>query len=151
MVWQCTIKFSLSMCLIATLLLLPAGASALTPQQAATAASTVDQQTSKPGVNPIAEGQTPQAPAPAQQASPHTLTIQAPSGSPPQIATPLGTAAAPETRGDGIPASTPSGAAIAPGKQKRVRKFSIRTGLVLGAVVAVGVVAGASLASSSRP
>jgi len=65
--------------------------------------------------------------------------------------TPLGTAAAPDTRPDGVPASAPSGAAIAPAKQKRVRKFSIRTALVVGALVAVGVVAGVTLATSARP
>lgn len=64
---------------------------------------------------------------------------------------PLGTAVAPETHVDGIAASTPSGAAIAPGKQRRVRKFAIRTALIVGAVVAVGVVAAASLGSPSRP
>ena len=65
--------------------------------------------------------------------------------------TPLGTAAAPDTHVDGIAASTPSGAAIAPAKQRRVRKFAIRTVLIVGAVVAVGVVAAASLGSPSRP
>lgn len=69
----------------------------------------------------------------------------------PQAATPIGTAAAPDTHVDGIAASTPSGAAIAPGKQRRVRKFTIRTALVVGAIVAVGIVSAVSLASPARP
>ncbi|WP_263418577.1 hypothetical protein [Terriglobus albidus] len=64
---------------------------------------------------------------------------------------PRGTAAAPDTRVDGVPAATPSGAAIAPAKQKRVRRFSIRTALVVGTVIAVGTVAGLSLATSAKP
>ena len=65
--------------------------------------------------------------------------------------TPVGTAVAPAQQSHGVPASTPSGAAIAPGKQKRIHSFSVRVALLVGAVVAVGTVAGASLASSSRP
>ena len=65
--------------------------------------------------------------------------------------TPVGTAVAPAEQLHGVPASTPSGAAIAPGKQKRVHSFSVRVALLVGAVVAVGTIAGASLASSSRP
>ncbi len=87
---------------------------------------------------------------PGQQSVP---SVPSPPGAQPQTQTaiPLGTAAAPQTQIDGVTASTPSGAAIAPAKQKRVRKFSVRTALVVGAVVAVGAVAGASLATSSRP
>jgi hypothetical protein len=64
---------------------------------------------------------------------------------------PVGTAVAPEEQLHGVPASTPSGAAIAPGKQKRIHSFSVRVALLVGAAIAVGTVAGASLASSSRP
>ena len=64
---------------------------------------------------------------------------------------PVGTAAAPEVKSLGVPASRPAGAAIAPAKQRRIRSFTIRTALIIGAVVAVGAVAGASLASPSRP
>ena len=71
----------------------------------------------------------------------------------PQEKTPplKGTAAAPDTRVDGVPAATPSGAAIAPAKQKRVRRFSIRTALVVGTVIAVGTFAGLALATSAKP
>ena len=64
---------------------------------------------------------------------------------------PAGTAAAPYEKQEGVSASNPAGSAIAPGKQRRIRSFAIRVGLLVGAAVAIGVVAGASLASSSRP
>jgi hypothetical protein len=80
--------------------------------------------------------QTPPVVAPVQEAQP--------------LPAPIGTAAAPDTTPRGVSASTPAGAAIAPAKQKRVSRISIRTALVIGAVVAVGIVAGASLASPSR-
>ena len=64
---------------------------------------------------------------------------------------PTGTAAAPYEKQEGVSASNPAGSAIAPGKQRRIRSFAIRVGLLVGAAVAIGVVAGASLGSSSRP
>ena len=64
---------------------------------------------------------------------------------------PTGTAAAPYEKQEGVSASNPAGSAIAPGKQRRIRSFAIRIGLLVGAAVAIGVVAGASLGSSSRP
>lgn len=62
---------------------------------------------------------------------------------------PVGTAAAPDMRPEGTPASAPAGAAIAPAKQRRVKSFSVRVALLVGAAVAVGIVAGAALGSSS--
>lgn len=64
---------------------------------------------------------------------------------------PVGTAAAPIVRGDGVPVSRPAGAAIAAGKQHRKRTLAIRVGLIVGAAVAVGAVTAASLSSPSRP
>lgn len=64
---------------------------------------------------------------------------------------PVGTAAAPYERPEGVPASRPSGAAIAPAKQRRIRSFAIRIALLAGAGVAIGVVAAATLGSPSRP
>lgn len=64
---------------------------------------------------------------------------------------PVGTAAAPDMRPSGVSAATTAGAAIAPGKQKRIRRFSIRTALLIGGAVAIGVVTAASLSSPSRP
>ena len=64
---------------------------------------------------------------------------------------PVGTAAAPYERPEGVPASRPSGAAIAPAKQRRIHSFAIRIALLAGAGVAIGVVAAATLGSPSRP
>ncbi|HEX8924142.1 MAG TPA: hypothetical protein VF786_00040 [Terriglobales bacterium] len=66
-------------------------------------------------------------------------------------AKPVGTAAAPVTKPTGIAASRPAGAAIAPSKQRRVRRILIRVGIIVGAGVAVGTVAALSHGSSSRP
>jgi hypothetical protein len=63
---------------------------------------------------------------------------------------PTGTAAAPDEQPAGVAASKPSGSAIAPAKQKRIRTYAVRTALIVGAAVAIGVVVGASLASPSR-
>ncbi len=63
---------------------------------------------------------------------------------------PVGTAAAPYGNPEGTPASRPAGAAIAPAKQRRARSFTIRTALLVGAAVAVGVVVAASLSSPAR-
>jgi len=109
-------------------------------QQAGQSRDVAVQETGAGGLQPVPSNfptslqQSPQATQPTSQAP-----------------TPLGTAAAPEIRVDGAPASTPSGAAIAPAKQKRVFRFSVKTALIVGAVVAAGVVAGASLASPGRP
>lgn len=63
----------------------------------------------------------------------------------------VGTAAGPAIHPEGIPASRPAGAAIAPAKQRRVRIIAISLGLLVGAAVAIGVVAGASAGSPARP
>lgn len=64
---------------------------------------------------------------------------------------PVGTAAAPVVTPEGAPASRPAGAAIAPIKQRRSRSFAIRVALLVGAAVAIGTVAGTTLASPSHP
>jgi hypothetical protein len=64
---------------------------------------------------------------------------------------PVGTAAAPYVKTNGVAASMPAGAAIAPGKQRRIRSIAIRVGLLVGAGVAIGTVVAASAGSSSRP
>lgn len=83
------------------------------------------------GIQPMQQN----APAPQQQAP---------------TPAPVGTAAAPDEQPSGVAASKPSGAAIAPAKQKRIRTYAVRTALVVGAAVAIGVVVGASLASPAR-
>lgn len=66
-------------------------------------------------------------------------------------AKPVGTAAAPYETTTGVAASRPAGAVIAPAKQRRVRTFLIRMGIVIGAAAAVGTVAALSHASPSHP
>ena len=131
---NCSVR-SLSLALLLLLLTYSVDASGSSLQFAPAPQTAGDTKTTVPAQQPVSS-----VPSPQQSAPPQT-----------QNATPLGTAAAPQTQIDGVTASTPSGAAIAPAKQKRVRKFSVRTALVVGAVVAVGAVAGASLATSSHP
>ena len=87
----------------------------------------------------------PEAPAPQPEAAPASGDQQ----SNPQK--PVGTAAAPVTRPSGVAGSRPAGAAIAPAKQRRVRRLLVRWGIVLGAAAAVGTVAALSYGSQSRP
>jgi len=99
------------------------------------------------------------APQPQQAAQPPTAQQSAPSGTPQSGleqqqsggANPVGTAAAPYEKPSGVAASRPAGAAIAPAKQRRVRSFLIKMGVVVGAGVAVGTVLALSHGSPSRP
>jgi hypothetical protein len=88
----------------------------------------------------------PQAPAP-QLADPATR----PNSLQQQNSNPVGTAAAPVAKPTGVAASRPAGAVIAPAKQRRVRAIVIRVGIIVGAGVAIGTVAGLSRGSSARP
>lgn len=87
--------------------------------------------------------------APTPQTSPQAQ--QAPPQQPVLPQQPVGTAAAPVDKPTGIPGSRPSGAAIAPAKQRRVRAIVIRVGLVIAAGAAVGTVIGLTKASHSTP
>jgi hypothetical protein len=89
-----------------------------------------------------------QSSPPQSQSSPQPVQPQAQS-SPSQK--PVGTAAAETPATLGVAASNPSGAAIAPAKQKRARTVLIRVGAILGAGVALGTVAALSSASPSKP
>jgi hypothetical protein len=64
---------------------------------------------------------------------------------------PVGTAAAGAPTTTGVAASEPAGVAIAPAKQHRARTIIIRTGAIIGAAVAVGVVVGLTEATGSKP
>lgn len=64
---------------------------------------------------------------------------------------PVGTAAAPYEKPQGIAASRPAGAVVAPAKQRRARSFLIRVSVIVGAAVAIGTVAALSKGSPSRP
>ena len=111
------------------------------PATNATAAPAQD--TSTPGApaeNSPAQSTPAQQQGPDQQTSPQQNSSQ-----------PVGTAVAPEVKAEGVTAARPTGAAIAPAKQKRAHSFAIRMALVVAAVVAVGVVVGLSEGSSSKP
>lgn len=64
---------------------------------------------------------------------------------------PVGTAAAPAIKPEGVAVSRPAGAAIAPAKQRRIHQWAIRVGLLVGAGIAIGTVAALSLGSPARP
>ncbi len=95
------------------------------------------------------------APAPAQSAGQNAQpdAPQPPPSAAQQNSTqqPVGTAAAPYLKPEGVPASRPAGAAIAPAKQRRIRSIAIRVGLLVGAAIAIGTVAAASAGSPSHP
>ncbi len=91
--------------------------------------SAANQQSS--GTQILAQSQTPDSPATPQR--------------------PVGTAAAEAPYVSGVAASQPAGVAIAPAKQRRLRTILIRTGAIVAAGVAVGVVVALSEGTSSRP
>jgi cytoskeletal protein RodZ len=88
-----------------------------------------------------------QAPSVAQSSPAQSSASQSPTT--PQK--PVGTAAAEAPSTSGVAASEPAGVAIAPAKQRRVRTIVIRTGAIIGAAVAVGVVVGLTAGTSSKP
>jgi hypothetical protein len=89
------------------------------------------------------------APAPANMQPPPAQQPAPPAQ--PAPPTPVGTAAAPYEKSVGVAASRPAGVVIAPAKQRRTRSFLIRTGLLIGAAIAVGTVVALSNASPSQP
>jgi hypothetical protein len=128
----------------------PAAQAAPTQQQSATSTQDLPQDS-----NAGAEKKTP--PATGSKAPNSGTSAATPSQSTNQEqqqnepAKPVGTAAAPYEKTTGVAASRPAGAVIAPAKQRRVRTFLIRMGVVIGAAAAVGTVAALSHASPSRP
>lgn len=73
---------------------------------------------------------------------------------PPQTAAPqkpVGTAASEAPNVSAIAASQPAGVAIAPAKQRRVRTIVLRTGAILAAGAAIGVVVALTAATPSKP
>jgi hypothetical protein len=64
---------------------------------------------------------------------------------------PVGTAAAGASNVNAIAASQPAGVAIAPAKQHRVRTIILRTGAIIGAGVAVGIVVALTAATPPKP
>ncbi len=94
----------------------------------------------------LAQAQAPPAPQSAQPQSQSSAVQESPA---PQR--PVGTAAAEAPSTSGVAASEPAGVAIAPAKQRRTRTIIIRTGAIIGAAVAVGVVVALSAGTSSKP
>ncbi|MFY9908944.1 MAG: hypothetical protein WCF22_16870 [Candidatus Sulfotelmatobacter sp.] len=74
-----------------------------------------------------------------------------PAANQPPTQRPVGTAAAEAPSTSGIAASEPAGVAIAPAKQRRARTIIIKTGAIIGAAVAVGVVVALTEGTSSKP
>jgi hypothetical protein len=68
-----------------------------------------------------------------------------------QVQKPVGTAVGPVTQPTGVAGARPSGAAIAPAKQRRVHAFYIRAAIIVAALGATGAVIALSHSSSSRP
>lgn len=64
---------------------------------------------------------------------------------------PVGTAVAGAPPAGGVTAAQPSGVAIAPAKQRRVRTIVLRVGAILGAGAAIGTVIALTEATPSRP
>lgn len=64
---------------------------------------------------------------------------------------PVGTAAAEAPKVNGITAAQPAGVALAPAKQRRVRKIALKVGAIIGASAALGVVIALSEATPSKP
>lgn len=86
------------------------------------------------------------------QATSSATPAQATSAAPQSPAQkPVGTAAAGAIPVSGVAASQPTGVAIAPAKQRRVRTIVLRMGAILGAGVAVGSVVALTQATPSKP
>ncbi len=129
--------------------------------------STVPQQVSpgplqpQPSTPQPADAQTlPNAPSATTQPStvvmgadgkPVPQATQAQTPSTPTTPQPLGTAAAEKATTAGGAASRPAGMAIAPAKQRQVRSFLIRMGLIAAGGVALGTVYALSKGSPSKP
>lgn len=107
----------------------------------------------QPQTAPTTSGNLPQAPAAQNQTNAQEPANQqtTPEPQPGNPSEPVGTAVAPLESPVGAAVSRPTGAAIAPAKQKRRHTFIIRLGLVVGAAVAIGTVVALSKASPNRP
>ena len=103
-------------------------------QDASTAQQSSSIQAATPASGQTGTGQT--APAQDQEQKPQR---------------PVGTAAAEAPKAKGVTAAQPSGVAIAPAKQRRVRTLVIRVGAIVAAGAAVGTVIALTQATPSRP
>jgi hypothetical protein len=140
---------------LAVALLVPCATPAF-PQQAATpgpAQQTPQSSGAQSGESDSSTGQQqgPAPPLPASQTLQTDSSQTSPGAQQDNSAKPVGAAAAPAETATGVAVSRPAGAAIAPGKQRRVRSLLIKIGVVVAAGVAVGTVAALSHSSPSRP
>lgn len=133
--------------LLAVILAVPGAAAA---QQADASSSTQKAQTAQGTQQNSPAPYTPTAPPTSQAAQ---QDVEQASAEPQQTGTanPVGTAAAPTEKPVGVTGSEPAGAAIAPAKQRRIRRIFISVGAIVGAGIAVGTVAALSRSSPSRP
>jgi hypothetical protein len=148
-------------CILAALLAAPFGEAFAAPQQQAPgaqqttgAASTQEQpQAADTGAGKPEEAANGTGQAAPAQPSPQSTGQSAQTTVEPQQdnSKPLGTAAAPYEKTEGVAASRPAGAVIAPAKQRRARAILIRVGVLVGAGVAVGTVVALSHGSPSHP
>jgi hypothetical protein len=114
--------------------------------QNTTSTPAANNQQSSPQTNPAPQ---PQQPETQQSQTPNPQQQQQTGSQPAQP--PVGTAAARTANPSGVAASEPAGSAIAPAKQRRTRIILISVAAIVGAAAAVGIVAGLSSASPSRP
>lgn len=132
---------------------LPASAQqAQTRDQTAAIDSASSELPDSPGAT-LAQLSAPQpSPAPQQsQSAPAQPQTNQNQSNQPAAQKPVGTAAAEAPSTSGVAASQPAGVAIAPAKQRRARTIIIRTGAIIGAAVAVGVVVGLTAATGPKP
>ncbi|MGH9511787.1 MAG: hypothetical protein ACRD2U_06585 [Terriglobales bacterium] len=99
---------------------------------------------------PANSSELPDSPGAAQNASPQAAPVNSPAPTAASQQQPTGAAAAPAGEVSGTAVSRPAGSAIAPPKQRQVRSFLIKMGLLAGVGVAVGTVAALSLSSPAR-
>jgi hypothetical protein len=106
--------------------------------------------TASPSQNDAGSNGLPESPGAtqsSQSAPPAAIPPAPPAGSKEQAG---GAAAAPAVEVTGNAVSRPAGSAIAPPKQRQVRSFLIKMGLIAGAGVAIGTVAALSISSPAR-
>jgi hypothetical protein len=106
-------------------------------------------QTSQQGAD-SRQAELPESPGATQSTQGSTPAPISPASAGSTQLSPSGTAAAPAVAVSGNLVSRPAGAAIAPPKQRQVRSFLIKMGLIAGAGVALGTVTALSLSSPAR-
>jgi hypothetical protein len=147
----------IGICLVSALFALSEPPVASAQETSAQAQSPLPQQNQppvpgQPIMPPINKEELPDNPSPA----PSNQEASTPAPSPPAVTEtaappqPTGTAAAEAERPVGTTAARPAGAAIAPPKQRQVRSFLIKMGVIAGAGAALGTVAALSAASPAR-